>query len=163
MSNANNDLAARAFRDTLGMFPTGVTVVTARTPEGGAVGVTVSSFNTVSLNPQLIVWSLSKHLASLPVFESAPVYAIHVLAEDQQDISQRFASKLPDRFAGLEVVDGLEGVPLLAGCCARFECRHHAVHPGGDHQVLIGEVLRFERDASRRPLVFQGGAYQRLA
>ena len=163
MSLPKNDPAVRAFRDTLGMFPTGVTVITARATDGRLAGLTVSSFNSVSLAPPLVVWSLSSHLPCVPVFESAPVYAINVLAEDQQELSNRFASRLDDKFAGLDFTEGECGVPLLAGCFASFECRPFAAHPGGDHLVLIGEVIRFARDADKRPLVFQGGAYRRLA
>ena len=163
MTVSKNDPAVRAFRDTLGMFPTGVTVITARASSGEPVGLTVSSFNSVSLAPPLVVWSLSGHLPSVPVFESAAVYAINILAEDQQDLSRRFASRGEDKFAGLAFTEGLDGVPLLAGCCAWFECRQYARHPGGDHIVFIGEVARFERDATKKPLLFQGGAYQRLA
>ena len=163
MTVPKNDPAVRAFRDTLGMFPTGVTVITARAPGGQPIGLTVSSFNSVSLTPPLIVWSLSGHLPSVRAFENAAVYAINVLAEDQQDISQRFASHSDDKFAGLEYVEGVDGVPLLPGCVAWFQCRQFARHPGGDHVVFIGEVVRFELDQARKPLVFQGGAYRRLA
>ena len=163
MSAPKNDPAVRAFRDTLGMFPTGVTVITARDADGKPVGLTVSSFNSVSLAPPLVVWSLSSHLTSVPAFKSAAVYAIHVLAEEQQELSQRFASRADDKFAGLAFDEGTGGVPLLPDCCAWFECRSFACHPGGDHLVFIGEVIRFDRDAGRKPLVFQGGSYQRLA
>ena len=138
-------------------------VKSARGPGGEPVGLTVSSFNSVSLTPPLVVWSLSAHLPSVPIFESAAVYAINVLADDQQDISQRFASRGEDKFAGIAFTEGEGGVPLLPGCCASFQCRQFARHPGGDHVVFIGEVLAFERDAAKRPLLFQGGAYRRLA
>jgi flavin reductase (DIM6/NTAB) family NADH-FMN oxidoreductase RutF len=130
MTDSKNDPAVRAFRDTLGMFPTGVTVITARGPGGEPVGLTVSSFNSVSLAPPLVVWSLSGHLPSVPIFENAAVYAINVLAEDQQDISQRFASRGEDKFAGLAFTEGEGGVPILPGCCASFQCRQFARHPG---------------------------------
>ncbi|MBS0347811.1 MAG: flavin reductase family protein [Proteobacteria bacterium] len=163
MTSPKNDPAVRAFRDTLGMFPTGVTVITARAPSGEPIGLTVSSFNSVSLTPPLVVWSLSKHLPSVPIFENAAVYAINILADDQQDISQRFASRSDDKFAGLPFTEGLDGVPLLPGCVAWFECRQFSRHEGGDHVVFIGEVARFDRQIDKTPLVFQGGAYRRLA
>lgn len=163
MTVPKNDPAVRAFRDTLGMFPTGVTVITARAPSGEPIGLTVSSFNSVSLAPPLIVWSLSGHLPSVPIFENAAVYAINVLAEDQQDMSQRFASRSDDKFAGLDYTEGVDGVPLLPGCAAWFQCRQFACYPGGDHVIFIGEVVRFESGEARKPLVFQGGAYRRLA
>lgn len=163
MTVPKNDPAVRAFRDTLGMFPTGVTVITARAPSGEPIGLTVSSFNSVSLTPPLIVWSLSGHLPSVPIFENAAVYAINVLAEGQQDMSQRFASRSDDKFAGLDYTEGVDGVPLLPGCAAWFQCRQFARHPGGDHVIFIGEVIRFESGEARKPLVFQGGSYRRLA
>ena len=151
----------RAFRDALGMFATGVAVVATRAPSGDPIGLTVSSFNSVSLDPPLIVWSMSRHLPSLPVFEACEYYSVNVLAEDQQDVSQLFASRSDDKFAGLDIDEGLYSVPLLKGCCARFECRNTTRHDGGDHLVFISEVVRFDRDP-RPPLVFQGGAYRRL-
>ena len=106
MTAFKNDPAVRAFRDTLGMFPTGVTVVTARGADGAPVGLTVSSFNSVSLVPPLVVWSLSGHLDCVPAFKNAAVYAINVLAEDQQELSARFAGRADDKFAGLDVDTG---------------------------------------------------------
>lgn len=152
----------RAFRDALGMFATGVAVVTTRAPNGEAIGLTVNSFNSVSLDPPLIVWSLARHLTSLPVFEACEYYAVNVLAEDQQWLSQLFATRSDEKFAGLEIDDGLYGIPLLRGCCARFECRNTLRHPGGDHLMFVSEVVRFDR-ADLPPLVFQGGQYRRLA
>lgn len=153
----------RAFRDALGMFATGIAVVTTRAPNGEAIGLTVNSFNSVSLDPPLIVWSLSRHLASLPVFEACEYYAVNVLAEDQQHLSQLFATRSDDKFAGIDIDDGLYGVPLLKDCCARFECRNTTRHPGGDHLVFISEVVRFDRISERPPLIYHSGAYRRLA
>ena len=152
----------RAFRDALGMFATGIAVVTTRAPSGEPIGLTVNSFNSVSLDPSLIAWSMALHLPSLPVFEACEYYAVNVLAEDQQHLSQLFASRSDEKFAGLEIDEGLYGVPLLRGCCARFECRNTHRHPGGDHLVFLSEVVRFDRD-DRPPLIFHGGAYRRLA
>jgi flavin reductase (DIM6/NTAB) family NADH-FMN oxidoreductase RutF len=153
---------SRRFRNSLGMFATGITVITARTPAGEPIGLTVNSFNSVSLDPPLIVWSLSSNLPSRPIFENCEYYAINVLAEDQAELSQRFASRMEDRFAGLEFEEGVGGVPLLKGCCARFECRNTVRHEGGDHVVFISEVLSFDRE-EREPLIYFGGAYRRLA
>ena len=153
---------ARAFRNALGSFATGVAVVTARDAAGQAVGLTVNSFNSVSLTPPLIVWSLAHHLPVRADFEACQYYAVNILAEDQQWLSQRFASREADKFAGVAVEPGLADVPLLLGTCARFECRNTVRHAGGDHIVFISEVLRFDRD-ERDPLIFHGGAYRRLA
>lgn len=152
----------RRFRDALGTFATGITVVTMRTPAGEPIGLTVNSFNSVSLEPPLIVWSLTSNLPSTPLFENAEYYAINVLAEDQEALSQRFASRAGERFVGLEFDEGIGGAPLLRGCCARFECRNTVRHPGGDHVVFISEVLAFDR-SERAPLIYFGGAYRRLA
>lgn len=153
--------AARRFRNALGMFATGITVVTARTPAGEPIGLTVNSFNSVSLDPPLIVWSLSNDLPSRPLFEACEYYAINVLAEDQAELSQRFASRTGDRFSGLEYEQGVGGVPLFKGCCARFECRNTVRHAGGDHVVFISEVVGFDRE-ERLPLLYFSGAYRRL-
>ncbi len=152
----------RAFRDTLGMFATGIAVVATRAADGEPIGLTVNSFNSVSLDPPLIVWSMARHLPSLPVFEACEYYSVNVLSADQEALSQVFASRSDDKFAGLEVDEGLYGVPLLPGCCARFECRNITRYPGGDHVVFISEVVRFDRD-DRPPLIFHGGLYRRLA
>lgn len=152
---------ARSLRNALGMFATGITVVTMRTPTGELVGLTVNSFNSVSLDPPLIVWSLSNSLPSRALFEACEYYAINVLAADQEAVSQRFASRLADRFSGLGFDHGLGGAPLLHGCCARFECRNTIRHAGGDHTVFISEVVRFDRSPAE-PLVYFGGAYRHL-
>lgn len=151
----------RRFRNALGMFATGITVVTTRTPDGVPIGLTVNSFNSVSLDPPLIVWSLANDLPSRALFEGCEYYAINVLAEDQAALSQRFASRLGDRFDGLDYDSGVGGVPLLRGCCARFQCRNTVRHDGGDHVVFISEVVDFDRDA-RPPLIYFGGAYRQL-
>ncbi len=153
---------SRRFRNALGMFATGITVVTTRSPAGEAIGLTVNSFNSVSLDPPLIVWSLSNDLPSRGVFEGCEYYAINVLAEDQAELSQRFASRLDDKFAGLDFETGVGGIPLLKGCCARFECRNTVRHEGGDHLVFISEVLSFDRE-DRQPLLYFAGGYRRLA
>lgn len=152
---------SRRFRNALGMFATGITVVSTRTPAGAPIGLTVNSFNSVSLDPPLIVWSLAKELPSRDLFEGCEYYAINVLAEDQTELSQRFASRAGARFAGLEIDEGVGGVPLLRGCCARFVCRNSVRHEGGDHLVFISEVLSFDY-AERAPLLYFGGAYRRL-
>lgn len=152
----------RAFRDSLGMFVTGIAVVATRAPNGDPIGLTVNSFNSVSLDPPLIVWSLGTSLPSLKAFEACEYYSVNVLSAEQMHLSQIFASRSDDKFAGLEIDEGLYGVPLLRDCCARFECRNITRHPGGDHVVFISEVVRFDRE-DREPLVFHGGAYRQLA
>ncbi|MDQ7988294.1 MAG: flavin reductase family protein [Candidatus Dactylopiibacterium sp.] len=150
------------FRRTLGMFATGITVVTARAEDGSLVGLTVNSFNSVSLTPPLIVWSLAGNSTVRHVLESCSHYAINVLASDQEALSNLFASKAADRFAGVEWEPGLGGAPLLAGCCAVFEVRNKLRYPGGDHVIFIGDVERCDR-SERTPLLFFNGRYARLA
>ena len=151
----------RALRDALGMFATGVAVVTTRSPQGAPIGLTINSFNSVSLDPPLIVWSLAREQADLSIYEACEYYAVNILAADQVELSQRFASRLEDRFAGVEHDLGIGGIPLLRDGCARFECRNTLRHDGGDHLMFVSEVVAFEC-TPRLPLVFFGGMYRAL-
>lgn len=151
----------RAFRQALGEFATGITVVTARGSDGQLAGLTVNSFASVSLDPPLVLWSIGCNSPSTAVFDACSHFAINVLAADQMDLSQRFALPNSDKFAGLEVKVGVGGTALLPGCCAWFECRSVARHPGGDHIILVGKVERYER-AAKAPLIFYGGNYRAL-
>ena len=110
------------FRSALGMFATGVTIVTARTADGDLVGLTANSFNSVSLEPPLVLWSLSRSAASMVALSTGSHYAINILAADQKELAERFAGKREDRWEGVEFTDGLSGAPLLAGAAATFEC-----------------------------------------
>jgi flavin reductase (DIM6/NTAB) family NADH-FMN oxidoreductase RutF len=152
----------RAFRDTLGSFATGVTVVTARAANGEPIGLTVSSFNAVSLDPPLILWSLSRTSPNLDAFLNASHYSVNVLAVDQQAISDRFAGRSGERFAGLVLREGLNDVPLIEGCCSWFECSNETQYVGGDHLIFVGSVIRFAQGETQAPLVFHGGAYRKL-
>ena len=153
----------RAFRDALGCFATGIAVVTACAPDGSFVGLTVNSFNSVSLDPPLVLWSLDLGSPSLDAFRNATHYAVNILAAGQEEISQRFAMRAADKFGDLDVCTGFGGVPLLHGCCAWFECANEAQYPGGDHLIFLGRVERFSADAARAPLLYHGGRYGRLA
>jgi len=153
----------KALRSALGTYATGVAVVTARSADGEAIGLTVNSFASVSLDPPLVLWSLAISSPNLAAFKSASHYAVNVLGQDQADIAQRFASRLVDKFDGIACCDGLGAVPLLPNCCAWFECRNEAQFPGGDHVILLGHVERFALDARRSPLLFHRGRYARLA
>ena len=154
---------SRAFRAALGSFATGITVVTVCGPKGEWVGLTVNSFNSVSLEPPLVLWSLALSSPNLDAVSQASHYAVNVLAVGQEAVSQRFASKIADKFAGLDCHVGASGVPLLPGCCAAFECRTVAQYPGGDHIILLGEVERFESSGTAEPLLYYRGAYRRFA
>ena len=153
---------ARALRRAFGQFATGVTIVTTRTPEGQTVGLTVNSFSSVSIDPPLVLWSLSKRSPNLQLFCDAPHFCINVLAEHQLEIASQFAKPLPDKFAGIEVVDGACGGPLLADAVAHFECSRFEVYEGGDHLIFLGRVEQF-CIFDRRPLLFHGGSFQQLA
>jgi flavin reductase (DIM6/NTAB) family NADH-FMN oxidoreductase RutF len=153
----------RALRHALGAYATGIAVVTTCSPEGIWVGMTINSFSSVSLDPPLVLWSLALDSPSCALFENATHYAVNVLAADQTEVSQQFASRVPDKFAGLDIKPGISGVPLLAGCCAWFECRSEAKYPGGDHLILVGHVERFAATKETRPIIFHGGRYRELA
>lgn len=157
------DFDCRAFRSALGSFATGIAVVSACAPDGSFVGLTVNSFNSVSLDPPLVLWSLDRNSPSLAVFRDAGHYAVNILAADQETVSQRFATRLNDKFGELEVCAGFGGVPLLHGCCAWFECINEAQYAGGDHLILLGRVARFSHDPARAPLLYHAGRYRRLA
>jgi len=152
----------RSLRDALGEFATGVTVVTARAADGQPIGVTINSFASVSLEPPLVLWSLGLQSPSLAVFESCSHYAVNVLAADQSEFAQRFSQSQGDRFAGIYWKDGAGATPILAGCCAWFECRNEMRYPGGDHRIFVGYVENFRRE-EKLPLVFHGGRYRALA
>jgi len=130
----------REFRDALAQFATGVAIICAPGPEDRFVGFTANSFASVSLDPPLVVWSLNRRATSLAAFEGAEHYAINVLAHDQIDLARRFSRPHADRFAGVAYRPGTAGVPLIDGCVAWFECRHHARHRAGDHVLFIGAV-----------------------
>jgi len=148
-------------RRALGRFATGVTLVTTTDADGSPIGLTVSSFNALSLEPPLVLWSLRRASPSLGVFAAARHFAVNVLGETQVELSRRFASSVSDKFATGTWSRGLGGVPVLAGCAAVFECEREAAHEGGDHVVFVGRVLRLSEQALA-PLVFQGGHYRTL-
>jgi flavin reductase (DIM6/NTAB) family NADH-FMN oxidoreductase RutF len=148
----------RNFRNALGAFTTGVTIVTTRDGDGHDIGLTANSFNSVSLDPPLVLWSLAKSSLSLKAFTESKYFAVHILAADQQSLSDLFAKRGVDKFAGLNPDRGHGGVPLLEGCAARFECETAFRYDGGDHEIFVGRVITFEHFA-RPPLVFVGGRY----
>jgi flavin reductase (DIM6/NTAB) family NADH-FMN oxidoreductase RutF len=150
---------ARAFRDALGRFGTGVTVVTCGTPEG-PLGITANSFGSLSLDPPLVLWSPAKSSRRFAPFVAAGHYAIHVLGADQALVGAGFVRD-GAAFAALDWAHNAEGVPVIAGCLARFECARAAVHDGGDHAIVVGRVLRAAM-GDGEPLLFAGGRYGRF-
>jgi flavin reductase (DIM6/NTAB) family NADH-FMN oxidoreductase RutF len=147
------------FRAALGMFATGVTIVTARAANGRLVGLTANSFNSVSLHPPLVLWSLARAAGSMAVFSAGSHYAINVLAADQQELAQRFAARGVDRWSGVVHTDGVAGAPLLAGAVATFECYNRSRYEEGDHVIFVGEVERCMHRADASPLLFHGGRF----
>lgn len=147
------------FRAALGMFATGVTIVTARAPDGSCIGLTANSFNSVSLDPPLVLWSLGLRSGALPAFTSGSHYAINILAAGQRTLAERFAGRHADRFAGVAWREGAGGAPLLDGAAAVFECFNRSRYEEGDHVIFVGEVERCMRDPAVTPLIFQGGRY----
>ena len=147
-----------AFRDALGSFATGVTIVTTRDAAGQDCGLTANSFNSVSLDPPMVLWSLARSSLSMDAFRDAEYFAVHILAADQEPLSNGFAKRGADKFAGLAPDRGAGDAPLLAGCAARFQCRTAYQYEGGDHVIFVGEVIAFDHD-DRAPLLFHGGRY----
>jgi flavin reductase (DIM6/NTAB) family NADH-FMN oxidoreductase RutF len=141
------------------MFATGVTIVTARTAEGEFVGLTANSFNSVSLNPPLVLWSLARAAASMPAFSTGSHYAINILAADQKELAKRFATKGVDRFADVAFLEGVGGAPLLAGAAATFECFNRSRYSEGDHVIFVGEVERCSHRVGASPLLYHGGKF----
>jgi len=151
-------LDGREFRRALGCFATGVTVVTTVAADGAYAGLTVSSFNALSLNPPLVLWSLGVASTLRRDFEAASHFAVNVLADGQIALSRRFASRAAHTFAKLDVRSGAGGAPLLPDCAAWFECRTVSRATRGDHLLFIGEVERFA-STTRKPLLFLHGHY----
>ena len=159
LRQASPSFSSQEFRAALGSFATGVTVVTALDPDGQPVGLTASSFNSVSLSPPLVLWSLSKRAGSMPAFTQGSHYAINILAAGQRLLAERFASKDVDRFAGVAFRQGAGGAPVLEGSAAVFECYNRSQYEEGDHIIFVGEVERCERHEGALPLIYHGGRY----
>jgi 3-hydroxy-9,10-secoandrosta-1,3,5(10)-triene-9,17-dione monooxygenase reductase component len=149
---------ARDFRQTLGTFTTGVTIITTRSADGLPVGITANSFNSVSLDPPMVLWSLARNARSLAAFDNAEHWAVHILSADQEALSNRFARSGEDKFSGVATETGIGDVPLLSHCASRLQCRTSFKYEGGDHIIFVGEVLAYDR-SDVPPLVFHGGKY----
>jgi len=147
-----------ALRGALGRFVTGVTIVTGRANDGRPVGLTCNSFNSVSLDPPLVLWSLAKTAYSVPAFMQSGYFAVNVLGVNQIELAHRFASASVDKFKGVKTCCGLGGVPLLEGALASFECQQVDRRDVGDHWLFIGKVLTFSV-LEGAPLLFHGGKY----
>jgi flavin reductase (DIM6/NTAB) family NADH-FMN oxidoreductase RutF/DNA-binding MarR family transcriptional regulator len=155
----NENMDPQAFRHALGHFATGVTIVTTCSSSGEKIGVTANSFNSVSMDPPLVLWSLDKRAHSLAAYEDAEHFVVNILAADQVSLSNRFATRgSVDKFQGVACTEGVGGAPVLAGCAAYFQCRKSFTYEGGDHLILVGEVVNVEA-TGRSGLVVHEGSY----
>ena len=153
---------SRAFRDALGLFPTGVCVVTTIDADHKAVGMTVNSFSALSLDPPLVLWCIQKESERFDTYCNAQGFGVSILAEDQQDLSDRYAQKEQYEMSSGSYRIGRSGQAVLHQCLGSFECSLQQTIDGGDHIILLGEVLDMERRDDARPLLFYGGEYRQL-
>lgn len=152
---------SRTMRNVLGQFATGVTIITTRDPQGQPVGMTASSFNALSLEPPLVLWSIDRNTGCFNAFNQCSHFAVHILSEQQQSLSSRFAARGVDKFADLDLELGAGGTPLLTDYCARFECALEHQYEGGDHIIMVGRVLAMD-STEHPPLIFHRGRYASL-
>lgn len=154
---------SRAFRHALSHFGTGVAIVTANAQQG-SVGATISSFNSVSLDPPLILFSLIKASLGIEQWKTASAFCVSILGEGQIEISNRFAKAGTDKWTDIKTSRACNGAPVIKGCISYFECEPFAIHDGGDHEIFVCRVTHFWADQGNPlPLVFWKGRYQRLA
>jgi flavin reductase (DIM6/NTAB) family NADH-FMN oxidoreductase RutF len=153
----------RQLRDALSCFATGVTIVTARGQRDELIGVTASSFNAVSLDPPLILFSLDRRAHSLSAFLSTTQFAVNVLRKSQSHLSSQFAKALGEKWSGVPHHMSERGNALLTEALAVFECKTRHTYDGGDHIILVGEVLEMNADLDGDPLVFYRGKYRELS
>ncbi|MFO7552321.1 MAG: flavin reductase family protein [Haliea sp.] len=157
--NSRSD--GRALRQALGKFATGVAIVTTRDGEERDYGMTINSFTSVSLAPPLVLWSVSRSAPSYPVFTTTENFVISVLGEEQENISNRFAGSVADKFAGVRCGRSSMGPLFIDGALAVFECSVHERYEGGDHLILVGQVENYSC-VNGRALVFHDGWYGTL-
>ncbi len=154
----NSPIDPRDFRNALGTYGTGVTIVTAMASDGRPYGVTCNSFASVSLNPPLVLWSLGMFSHGLPIFQNASHFAVNVLEVSQQDLALKFAKSAGEKFVGVEWKPGLGNAPIIAGCVAQFECRAVNRYYGGDHIIFLGAVEAYSYNG-QEPLLFARGGF----
>lgn len=143
-------------RNAMGKFLTGVTIVTITQADGTPYGLTVNSFNSVSLDPPLVLWSLDNRNNNLKAFRDANGFVVNVMAASQADLCGKFASQAPNRFDGVIWEKGASGHPVLNGCLASFDCRHWTEYEGGDHSIFIGEVISIKQQEGTPAAYFNG-------
>jgi flavin reductase (DIM6/NTAB) family NADH-FMN oxidoreductase RutF len=150
------------FRKAMGCYATGVTVITAMSAVGNPVGMTVNSFNSVSLDPPLVLFSLDRKATHFADFMAASYFAVNILAEEQQQLSRTFSTQGIDRWNGISYERWETGSPILPGTLAAFDCVTEARHDGGDHIILVGRVLKLGFAADGTPLLYYRGKYDQL-
>lgn len=158
----NAGFDARAFRDAVGWFTTGVTIITTRDGAGAPVGITANSFTSLSLDPPLVLFNLDRRALSLAAFRNFGHFAVNVLAQDQQGLSARFAKPGGDKWRDIEFELWGTNCPVLRGVLAALECRIEAIHEAGDHFIYVGRALRLESRRHGKPLLFSRGVYLAL-
>ncbi|NCF72942.1 MAG: flavin reductase [Gammaproteobacteria bacterium] len=155
---SSNELDKNGYRRALGCFATGVAIATTVDKCGKKSGMTISSFNSVSLDPPLVLWSIDRESNNFEAFIEAEHFAVHVLTADQKSICERFAGRGTDKFEGLDCTEGVARSPILPDYSAVFECETEHRYDGGDHVILVGRVLKFD-DRETDPLIFYRGHY----
>ena len=159
--DALEDIDLAEFRRALSCFATGVAVVTTLDANGDKVGMTISSFNSVSLDPPLIVWSIDLQSPSLGAFRRHSFFAINILCDQSKELALNFARPSHDKFANVDWKPGLGGVPVIEQASAVIQCRTEARMPGGDHEIYLGHVLDFHR-TDKSPLLFHKGEFSTI-
>jgi len=161
-SQETNSLASETVRKAFGHFASGVTIVTAVSSDGSNVGMTVSSFNSVSLDPPMVLWSAGTQAPEYGSFAVCKKFAVHVLSETQAELSNRFATPDIDKFSGVEWQLSEHGLPVMSSCPMCLQCETVNCHDAGDHKILIGRVIEADINSDEPPLLYYGSAYHHL-
>jgi flavin reductase (DIM6/NTAB) family NADH-FMN oxidoreductase RutF len=161
LASGHSAIDPRDFRNALGTYATGVTVITAAGADGKPYGLTCNSFASVSLNPPLVLWSLVIYSQNMSIFQNASHFAVNVLGASQQALATKFATPSEDKFVGVDWTPGLGMAPILKDSVANFQCRAADRYYGGDHVIFLGavEAYAYNRD---EPLLFARGGYGRF-
>ena len=144
-------------RNVLSKFATGVTIVSTIDDDGKPVGMTVNSFTSVSLDPPLVLWNIGINQPSYDIFLNAKGYSVSILSKDQRDICNLFSSSVDNKFNNIDFVLSDNGFPIIRKSLAWFDCLQWKNYPGGDHQILVGEVINFQANEND-PLIFWNGS-----
>lgn len=161
MSRKRN-FSKRELRDALGMFATGVTIITSCTRDQELLGVTCNSFNSVSLDPPMVLFSLSRQAHSLNKFESCDFFAVNILSDNQRSLSDRFAQPSPEKWKGVDHHTGVTQCPLFPDSLSTFECYTRFHYDGGDHVIFVGEAFSMEVGEPAAPLLYYQGGYRQM-